>query len=175
MCAPLDIMHTGWFCEAHTRTEECYRIRLLLVQQRDLKRKLLDLENAIRHSFKVFRIRLGKVGRGAMAKAVREAVARDAMAAGLKKCMLRARAALWDEYLIPHKPVTQLAMRGELCRRFIAIPGVGPVTALSFKSGIDEPTRSRRSRNGRGLLRPDRAPLAVGQLHRPEGPDQQCG
>ncbi|MDE0900923.1 MAG: IS110 family transposase [Erythrobacter sp.] len=141
------IMRTGWFRQAHIKTEECYRIRLLLVQRRNLKRKFLDIENAIRHSLKVFGIRLGKVGRGSMAKAVREAVADDAMTAGLMDCMLRARAALWEEYLILHKLVTQLAMRDELCRRFMAIPGVGPVTALSFKSAIDDPTRFRRSRN----------------------------
>lgn len=88
------IMRTGWFRQAHIKTEGCYRIRLLLVQRRNLKRKFLDLENAIRHSLKVFGIRLGKVGRGAMAKAVREAVAGDTMTAGLMECMLRARAAL---------------------------------------------------------------------------------
>jgi transposase len=141
------IMRTGWFRQAHIKTEECYRIRLLLVQRRNLKRKFLDLENAIRHSLKVFGIRLGKVGRGSMEKAVREAVAGDAMTTGLMDCMLRARAALWTEYLVLHKLVTQLAMHDELCRRLMAIPGVGPVTALSFKSAIDDPTRFRRSRN----------------------------
>ena len=60
------IMRTGWFREAHIKTEDCYRIRLLLVQRRNLKRKFLDIENAIRHSLKVFGIRLGKVGRGSM-------------------------------------------------------------------------------------------------------------
>ena len=97
------IMRTGWFRQAHIKTEECYRVRLLLVQRRNLKRKFLDIENAIRHSLKVFGIRLGKVGRGSMEKAVREAVAGDAMTAGLMDCMLRARAALWEEYLILHK------------------------------------------------------------------------
>ena len=141
------IMRTGWFRQAHIKTDGCYRIRLLLVQRRNLKRKFLDLENAIRHSLKVFGIRLGKVGRGAMEKSVREAVADDAMTAGLMDCMLRARAALWAEYLTLHKLVVQLAMRDELCRRFMAIPGVGPVTALSFSSAIDDPQRFRRSRN----------------------------
>lgn len=141
------IMRTGWFRQAHVKTDACYRIRLLLVQRRNLKRKFLDLENAIRHSLKVFGIRLGKVGRGAMEKAVRESVAGDAMTAGLMDCMLRARAALWAEYLTLHKLVVQLAMRDELCRRFMAIPGVGPVTALSFSSAIDDPQRFRRSRN----------------------------
>ncbi len=141
------IMRTGWFRQAHIKTEGAYRIRLLLVQRRNLKRKFLDLENAIRHSLKVFGVRLGKVGRGGMEKAVRDAVADDAMTAGLMECMLRARAALWAEYLVLNKLVVQIAMRDELCRRFMAIPGVGPVTALNFSSAIDDPARFRRSRD----------------------------
>jgi len=141
------IMRTGWFRQAHIKTEGAYRIRLLLVQRRNLKRKFLDLENAIRHSQKVFGVRLGKVGRGGMEKAVRDAVAGDAMTAGLMECMLRARAALWAEYLVLNKLVVQIAMRDELCRRFMAIPGVGPVTALNFSSAIDDPVRFRRSRD----------------------------
>lgn len=141
------IMRTGWFRQAHIKSEACYRIRLLLVQRRNLKRKFLDLENAIRHSLKVFGIKLGKVSRGNMEKAVRESVADDAMTAGLMDCMLRARAALWAEYLTLHKLAVQLAMRDELCRRFMAIPGVGPVTALVFSSAIDDPQRFRRSRD----------------------------
>lgn len=40
-----------------------------------------------------------------------------------------------------------MVARSELCRRFMAIPGVGPVTALSFMMAIDDPSRFRRSRD----------------------------
>lgn len=141
------IMRTGWFRQAHIKTESCYRVRLLLVQRRNLKRKFLDLENTIRHSLKAFGIRLGKVGRVGFEKAVQQAVHDDAMTVGLMACMLRARAALWAEYLILNKLVVQIAMGDELCRRFMAIPGVGPVTALSFSTAIDDPARFKRSRD----------------------------
>jgi transposase len=141
------LMRTGWFRQAHIKTAASYRIRLLLTQRRNLKRKFLDLENTIRHSLKAFGVRLGAVGRGSFADAVREAVAADRMIAGLMEAMLRARDALWAEYLILNKLAVQLAMGDGLCRRFMAIPGVGPVTALSFSSAIEDPTRFRRSRN----------------------------
>jgi transposase len=141
------IMRTGWYRQAHIKTEKCYRIRLLLVQRRNLKRKFLDLENSVRHSLKAFGIRLGKVGRGGFDEAVRAAVADDPMTVGLAECMLRARAALWTEYLVLNKLVVAIAMQDELCRRFMAIPGVGPVTALSFSSAIEDPIRFRRSRD----------------------------
>lgn len=43
------IMRTGWFRQAYIKSESCYRTRLLLTHQRNLKAKFLDLENAIRH------------------------------------------------------------------------------------------------------------------------------
>ena len=143
------IVRTGWFRQAHVKTEACYRPRLLLSQRRNLKRKFLDPENTIRHSFKAFGIRLGKVGRGGFEAAVKESatVVGDAMTRGVMDCILRARAALWAEYLMLNKLVVQLAMRDELCRRFMEIPGVGPVTALSYSTAIDDPSRFRRSRD----------------------------
>ena len=33
------IVRTGWFRQAHIKTESCYRLRLLLTQRRNLKRK----------------------------------------------------------------------------------------------------------------------------------------
>lgn len=141
------LMRTGWFREAHIKTEGCYRVRLLLSQRRNLKRKFLDLENTIRHSLKAFGVRLSKVGRASFERAVLAAVEHDPMTLGLMEAMLRARSALWREYLVLHKLATQLAMDDELCRRFMAIPGVGPVTALSFASAIEDPTRFKRSRD----------------------------
>lgn len=141
------IMRTGWFRTAHIKTEACYRLRLLLVQRRNLKRKFLDLENTIRHSLKAFGVRLNRVSRGGFDAAVRDATAGDPLSAELMDCMLRARQALWDEYVKLHRLVVQIVARDELCRRFLEIPGVGPVTALTFASAIDDPRRFRRSRD----------------------------
>lgn len=141
------IMRTGWYRTAHIKTEACYRLRMLLTQRRNLKRKFLDLENTVRHSLKAFGIKLGGVGRGKFDQAVRDAVADDELSSSLMDCMLRARAALWAEYIKLHRLVLQIVARDELCRRFLEIPGVGPVTALTFATAIDDPERFRRSRD----------------------------
>jgi transposase len=141
------IMRTGWFRQAHIKTEACYRLRLLLIHRRNLKRKCLDLENAMRHSLKAFGIRLGRVARGGFASAVREAVAGDRLTSELMEAMLDARAALWKQYCRLHDLVVKFVAGHELCRRFMQIPGVGPVAALSFMAAIDDPSRFRRSRD----------------------------
>jgi transposase len=48
------LMRTGWFRQVYIKTEASYRIRLLLTQRHNLKRKVLDVENTIRHSLKAF-------------------------------------------------------------------------------------------------------------------------
>lgn len=141
------IMRTGWFRQAHIKSENCYRIRLLLTQRRNLKAKFLDLENTIRHSLKAFGIKLGGTSRGTFDQAVREAVAQDALTAELMDAMLTARAMLWKQYCRLHDLVVRFVAGNELCRRFMQIPGVGPVTALSFMTAIDDPSRFRRSRD----------------------------
>jgi transposase len=141
------IMRTGWFRQAHIKTDQAYRLRLLLIQRRNLKRKFLDLENTIRHSLKSFGVRLNKVGRGGFEQAVRAACADDSLTTELMDCMLPARAALWREYLKLHNLVVRIVARSELCRRYLRIPGVGPITTLTFVIAIDNPGRFRRSRN----------------------------
>ena len=46
------VVRIGWFHQSHIKTESCYRLRLLLTQSRNLKRKVLDHENTIRQSLK---------------------------------------------------------------------------------------------------------------------------
>jgi len=43
------------------------------------------------------------------------------------------------------RSLAALANENEVCRKFMGIPGVGPITALSFYSAIDDPERFRRS------------------------------
>jgi transposase len=141
------IVRTGWFKQVHVKSDESYRLRLLLTHRRNLKRKFLDIENAIRHSIKTFGLKLGAVSRGNFENRVRELVGDDPLITGIADSMLRARAALWAEYLRLHQLVVHFVSRDEVCRRFMVIPGIGPISALSFKTSIDSPQRFRRSKD----------------------------
>jgi hypothetical protein len=96
------IVRTGWFKAAFIKSEPCYRMRLLLTQRRNLKRKFLDIENTIRHSLKAFGVRLKGTSRGEFDQAVRAAVANDPLTRELMEAMLTARAALWKQYCKLH-------------------------------------------------------------------------
>ena len=141
------IVRTGWYRAVHVKSEGSYRLRLLLIQRRNLKRKFLDIENSIRHSLKAFGIRLHLTGRKAFEGQVREMIGDDPMLLAMLEPMLKVRAVMWEQYLKLHKLLVQLVGRDELCRRYLGIPGVGPVAALTFKTALDAPGRFRRSKN----------------------------
>lgn len=114
---------------------------------------------------------LGKIGREAFDLAVRQAVADDPLSSELMDAMLSARAALWKQYCRLHDLVVIMGVRSEPCRRFMAIPAVGPVTALSFMTAIDDPTRFRRSRDVAAYFGLISRRWAVRHLDRRSGPD----
>ncbi len=39
-----------------------------------------------------------------------------------------------------------MARKDTVCQRLMTVPGVGAITALTFKAGVDDPTRFRHSR-----------------------------
>jgi transposase len=141
------LVRAGWYRPVHVKSEDSHRLRLLLCHRRTLKRKLLDIENEVRQSLKVFGLMVGpRVQRGSFMTRVRDLVAHDPLIAGVTECMLRAWAALWSEYRRLHKLLVQVVGQDELCRRYCRIPGVGPVTALTVKTAIDDPQRFVKSK-----------------------------
>jgi len=77
---------------------------------------------------------------------VRQAVAHDLLLTEVSETLLRA----WSTLIIEHNRLDALLLHAvgedELCLRFMAMPGVGPVTAATFKAAVDEPRRFRKSR-----------------------------
>lgn len=141
------LVRSGWFKPVHVKSHEANRIKLLLAHRRTLKRKLLDIENEVRQSLKLFGYMVGRrVQRATFEARVRALIEGDELIAACTGCMLRAWSALWDEYRRLHKLLVQIAGQDELSRRFCAIPGVGPVTALTFQAAIDDPSRFTRSK-----------------------------
>ncbi len=61
--------------------------------------------------------------------------------------MLATRAVLIGEVAKLHKAVLMIARTDEVTRRLMSTPGVGALTALTFKTAIDDPRRIKRSRD----------------------------
>ena len=69
--------------------------------------------------------------------------------------LLAARKAIEQQVGDLDRKVHKLARHDVQVRRFMTVPGVGPITALCFKATIDDPTRFKRSRSVGALRRID--------------------
>jgi transposase len=60
--------------------------------------------------------------------------------------LLDARVVLYRTYLQLDNAVRGMARNDAVCQRLMSVPGVGPVTSLTFKTAVDDPSRFRSSR-----------------------------
>lgn len=141
------MMRMGWFRAVHAKSDDSQQARMLLTNRRLLKRKLIDMENHIRGVLRAQGLFMGVVTRKTYAERVHELLENcEPAIQSFIATMLNVRNHMLEGYNDLHKLVMEIVKRDTLCRRFMDIPGVGPIAALSFKAGVDDPHRFKRSR-----------------------------
>lgn len=141
------ILRTGWYSRVHVKSMESHLIRALLSCRKTVLKKCIDLENEIRGLIRLLGIRLpGTLKHGAFDTHVRQSIeAHTTMAQSLIP-LLDARLVLYKTYLNLDSQTRTLAREDAVCQRLMTVPGVGPVTALTYKAAVDDPTRFKCSR-----------------------------
>ena len=141
------MMRLGWYRAVHVKNIDMQRMRTLLTNRKLLKRKLVDLENHVRGALRAYGLLVGAVARGAYEARIRELIERsDPIFVMSIQVMLDVRRAILEGYDRLHRVLLQVVQHDPVCRRLMTVPGVGPVVALSFKVGVDDPHRFARSR-----------------------------
>lgn len=141
------LMRLGWYKVVHVKSPEAQRLRTLLGCRKLVVRKLVDVENEIRGTLRGFGLKVGKVSRGRFAGRVTTlAESADPLIGELVLRLLAIRGTLLVEYRRMHLLVIKATAMDPICRRLMTIPGVGPVVALTFRAGVDDPHRFKRSR-----------------------------
>jgi transposase len=141
------ILRSGWYSRVHVKSIESHHIRALLSSRKAVLNKCIDLENEVRGLFKVFGIKLPpKLGHGAFDAKVRTTIEADAALAQALLPLLDARLVLYRAFRELDNRTRKLAQQDPVCQRLMTAPGVGFVTALTFKAAVDDPTRFKRSR-----------------------------
>ena len=140
------MMRLGWFRAVHVKTGENQQLRTLLANRRLLKRKLIDIENHIRGALRTYGLKVGQVARGKFEARVKELIEHaDPIFEVMITTMLEVRRSTHEGFDRLHKVLLQVVVHDPVCRRFMTVPGVGPVAALTFKVTIDDPLRFIRS------------------------------
>jgi transposase len=141
------ILRAGWYSRVHVKSLQSHYTRALLTSRKVMQRRCIDLENEIRGILKVFGVKLPlRLSRGAFDRAVRDTIEADPGLSHALLPMLQARQVLFDTFVELDRRVRRAAQDDAVCRRFMGVPGVGEITALSFKAAVDDPARFRSSR-----------------------------
>src|ERR1700741_1276162 len=141
------IMQTGWFKEVHVKDIDSHSVRALLASRALLVKIKRDLENQVRGLLKNLGLVIGRAKFNVFAaRAEARIEGRPELGAALRP-LLAARKAIEQQVGDLDRKVHKLARHDVQVRRFMTVPGVGPITALCFKATIDDPTRFKRSRS----------------------------
>ena len=141
------IMQTGWFKEVHVKDIDSHSVRALLGSRALLVKIKRDLENQVRGLFKNLGLVIGRGTFNVFAVPAEELIEDRPELVAAVRPLLEARNAVEQQVRELDRKVTKLARRDAQVRRFMTVPGVGPVTALAFKATIDDPARFARSRS----------------------------
>jgi transposase len=161
-------MRGGLYQAVHVKSEAAHKLRLALTSRGAVLRQARQLQGKIRGDLKVFGIKLGRVGSGGFAGRVKACLEdRDELWA-LIAPLLDLRQALLAQVRRYDGQLRRLAHGDEVCRLLMTAPGVGPLTALAFRAGIDVPERFRHS---------SAVPPALGLTPRIDqsGESERCG
>ena len=141
------ILRTGWYSRVHVKSFDSHLIRALLTSRKAVLKKCVDLENEIRGLIRIIGIKLpGTLKHGIFDITVREIIEHNEVLASALIPLLDARLVLYKTYLQLDNQARAMAREDPVCQRLMTVPGVGAITALTFKAGVDDPTRFKRSR-----------------------------
>ena len=141
------IMQTGWFKEVRVKSLDSHATKALLASRALLVKVKRDLENQIRGLLKNLGLVIGRAKFNVFAVRAEELIeGRPELTAAVAP-LLMARKAIEQQIADLDRKLRKLACQDAQVRRFMTVPGVGPITALCFKATIDDPTRFKRSRS----------------------------
>ncbi len=141
------IMQCGWYKEVQVKSLPCHEVRAVLNSRAQLVKITCDLENQIRGLLKNQGLVIGKAGGKVFRRRVEELVGAPDLLWEAVRPLLEIRERVRRESADLYRKLLGLARNDVDSRRAMTVPGVGPITALAFRSAIDEPARFRRSRS----------------------------
>jgi transposase len=142
-----ELMRTGIYKAVHIKTRGSQEAKLLLTARSLLRRKQRDVDNLIRATLLQYGMKLAAGGRDSFEHRAAELAATNPFIRLIVTELLDARSLLAAKAAILEGHIAELVHNDPVCERLLTAPGVGPFTALAFRSAIDVPERFAKSRN----------------------------
>jgi len=141
------LMRLGWFRAVHCKSQPAQEVRAMLTARKVIQSKLIDLEMSLRGILRGFGLKVGAISTGGYEARILELCEGHETLTQIARSMLDARGALLAQFNLLHRKVLALAKADQRTQRLMTIPGVGPITSLTFVSAIDQTERFSSSRD----------------------------
>jgi len=141
------IMQTGWFKEVRVKDLDSHAIKALLASRALLVKIKRDVENHIRGLLKNLGLIIGRSTFNVFSVRTMKLIEGRPELIAIVGPLLKAREAIEQQIGDLDRKVLKLARYDGQVRKFMTVPGIGPITALCFQATIDDPTRFKRSRS----------------------------
>ena len=141
------IMQCGWFKEVRVKGLDRHAIRALLTSRALLVKMKRDLENQIRGLLKNLGLVVGRAKLNVFALRASELIEDRPELIAAVGPLLKARETIERQITDLDRKVMKRARNDQQVRRFMTVPGVGPITALCYLATIDDPARFKKSRS----------------------------
>jgi transposase len=140
------MMRVGLYRPVHVKTLASQKRGMLLTSRQLLQAKARDIENDLRGTLRNFGLKVGIVSSAKFEARIRELVMNYSDLATIVEPLLIAHRVLRDQLGVLHRLLLAVVRNDDVCRRFMTIPGVGPVVALTYRATVDVPARFRNSK-----------------------------
>lgn len=141
----------GYLTEVHLKSNECFALRSNITLRDNLMRQRISTEALIRSTLRIYGARLPRIiNARTLVKHSAEQLENVLVEWGIDLtpqiqplCELGVH--IREQIERFDREIERIADANDICRKFMAVPGVGPITAVSFYTAIENPLRFRRS------------------------------
>ena len=138
-----ELVRVGWYREVKVKSEESQTIRALLVARARLVSMRRDIENQVRSLIKEYGLLFPRAIGQQFRNTVSDLLGEDHQLLVVVAPLLSIHEHISRQQSEFDDQVRRLAKQDETTRRLMTVPGVGVITALTFRHTIDDPSRFR--------------------------------
>ena len=142
-----ELIRVGWYREVRVKSEESQATRSLLVARSRLVGMRRDLENQVRSLLKEIGLLFPRAIGRRFRSHVRQLVDNEHVLRSIVDGLLTVHEQVETQQALLDKRIRNAATADETTRRLMSVPGVGVVTALTFRHTIDDPSRFRSAQS----------------------------
>ncbi|MHA6766985.1 IS110 family RNA-guided transposase [Sphingobium ummariense] len=136
-----ELVRVGWYREVAVKSEESQTARSILVCRSRPVRIRRDLENQMRSMLKECGLLFPRAASGQFQRRVNDLIADGHALSPIVRPLLSVHEKTCGELEKIDRTIRRLAREDETTRRLMTVPGIGVVTALTYRHTIDDPSR----------------------------------